>query len=427
MSWERSSALETTQVGVETTPGVRVPALKRLPNVSFALDPNIPVEAYTPQGSMAATGSQHNKEWTEGGLDGKISFYDINYVLAACLCRPVITTPGGATNARLWTYKPRNWGGPDRIHTLTIERGNQQIAESATYGMVNALSMRFNLDDANLTGAILAQEPDYDSRLSTNEVQRVDLDGATGGTFTLEFDGDETGNLAFNITASALQTALEALDSIGPGSVLVTVVSPGIYDVEFIGYLAQQNVGSLVIDDALLTGGGGTAAITTPTAGVAPTDVTSLIGDADMISVYMGDSVGSLARLARVQEVEWGVSDRFAHVFDLQDNEPSASAHVQRAPGLTGQITMQHNADYRELIAAMRAKEKVFWRVYLKGPEIESGFEHFVQITWPSGLRDPRKGSGREQETGQIEAFPMFDSDFGGYAEVKVQTAMTAL
>lgn len=59
------------------------------------------------------------------------------------------------------------------------------------------------------------------------EVQRVALDPTThGGTFTLTFDGETTGALPYNITASALQTELQALASIGADNLTVTGAFP---------------------------------------------------------------------------------------------------------------------------------------------------------------------------------------------------------
>ena len=58
--------------------------------------------------------------------------------------------------------------------------------------------------------------------MKTNESQTVRVAGATGGTFTLTFDGQTTAPIAFNANAAAIQAALEGLANIEPGDVLVT-------------------------------------------------------------------------------------------------------------------------------------------------------------------------------------------------------------
>lgn len=57
---------------------------------------------------------------------------------------------------------------------------------------------------------------------SPNEVVRVATGAATAGTFTLTFDGQTTAAIAYNATAAAVQSALEALSNIAPGDITVT-------------------------------------------------------------------------------------------------------------------------------------------------------------------------------------------------------------
>lgn len=57
----------------------------------------------------------------------------------------------------------------------------------------------------------------------TNEVQSVEIVYATGGTFTLTFEGQTTSALAYNVSAGDLETALEALSNL----TAVTVTGSG--------------------------------------------------------------------------------------------------------------------------------------------------------------------------------------------------------
>jgi hypothetical protein len=59
-----------------------------------------------------------------------------------------------------------------------------------------------------------------------DNVQQVQLTGnPTGGTFTLTFNGQTTSAIAYNASASTVQSALQALSSIGSGNVLVSPVA----------------------------------------------------------------------------------------------------------------------------------------------------------------------------------------------------------
>ena len=99
---------------------------------------------------------------------------------------------------------------------------------------------------------------------TTDEIQTITIGNApTGGTFTLTFSGQTTGNLAYNATAAAIQTALTGLASIGSGNCTVTGPDGGPWRTQFGGTLAAQNLTAITGNRGSLTGG--TAAITIET------------------------------------------------------------------------------------------------------------------------------------------------------------------
>jgi predicted acyl esterase len=102
----------------------------------------------------------------------------------------------------------------------------------------------------------------------TNEVQTVQVT-ATGGTFTLTFDGQTTGPIAFDATPAAVDAALEGLSSVGTGAVDVTGSSSN-YTVTFTGSLARTDVPELTSDASGLIGTSPDIDIATTTPGVAP-------------------------------------------------------------------------------------------------------------------------------------------------------------
>ena len=53
----------------------------------------------------------------------------------------------------------------------------------------------------------------------TDEQQTVRVTNATGGTFTLTFNGQTTAAIPFNATAAQVDTALEALSNIGANNI----------------------------------------------------------------------------------------------------------------------------------------------------------------------------------------------------------------
>ena len=81
------------------------------------------------------------------------------------------------------------------------------------------------------------------------EVQQVRVQNATGGSFKLRFEGEETTSLPHNATAAEVQSALEGLSAIGAGDVSVT--GAGTYAVSFNGALAYADVPQVEALDSL--------------------------------------------------------------------------------------------------------------------------------------------------------------------------------
>lgn len=88
----------------------------------------------------------------------------------------------------------------------------------------------------------------------TPEIQRITVSPSEstpiiGGTFTLTYDGQETGNIDFDATASEIQTALEALSNIDPGDIVVSGSLSGSIVVTFSVLLGNVNPLSIDISD----------------------------------------------------------------------------------------------------------------------------------------------------------------------------------
>lgn len=105
-----------------------------------------------------------------------------------------------------------------------------------------------------------------------NEIQEVRLGGApTGGTFTLTFQGQTTGAMAYNISAAAMTTALEAMSNIAPGDVIVTrsgsgtLANPYVWSVEFDATYGNLDVQLMTGSGSSITGAcSGNVSSTTP-------------------------------------------------------------------------------------------------------------------------------------------------------------------
>lgn len=102
-------------------------------------------------------------------------------------------------------------------------------------------------------GTVLAE---YTLGAAANAVQTVTVTGTpTGGSIGyLRFQEYQTPVLAHNVTAAAMQAALEALPNIGAGNVTVAL-DTNVYTITFVDELAAQLQPALVLIGTALTGG----------------------------------------------------------------------------------------------------------------------------------------------------------------------------
>jgi hypothetical protein len=151
-----------------------------------------------------------------------------------------------------------------------------------------------------------------------SEVQTVAITGTpAGGTFSLSFNGATTPALAYNAATSVVQTALQALSTIGSGNATVTGTAGSSYVVTFTGALANQNVASLVAVSSL-TGG------TTPTV---------------TVTVTTGGAVGQLMTVA---DDTTGTRDVRAFTFDMMQGTNHIRFYVP-----LGEVTGRKNPVYK--------------------------------------------------------------------------------
>ncbi len=117
------------------------------------------------------------------------------------------------------------------------------------------------------TGGVISQYQSATASGTINEVQKLTANAATGGTFTLTFDGQTTSNIAYNANAATIQTALNALSNVDADNIVVSggAANAAALFFTFSGtQFAGQNVPILVVDNDLLTGGaGGTMSVST--------------------------------------------------------------------------------------------------------------------------------------------------------------------
>lgn len=127
-------------------------------------------------------------------------------------------------------------------YNLIGNTGSASIVGATTGNVLNTnalLASLANYGGPTATHALLPGSPAINAGAAPSEVQLVMI-GGSAGTFTLTFNGQTTGALAYNATAAAVQAALTALSSVGPGNLVVSGGAAN-YVLIFQGALAGSN------------------------------------------------------------------------------------------------------------------------------------------------------------------------------------------
>lgn len=147
---------------------------------------------------------------------------------------------------------------PGDVTVAATSQYSYEVTFATTYAETNVPLM--TIDFTNLLGGdvIASVTTIQDGVLPVDEVQTLSLPIIpTGGTFTLTYDGQTTGNIAYNANAATVQAALEALSNITAGDVVCSggalPATPVV--ITFAQLLAGQNVPLITGDGSLLTGG----------------------------------------------------------------------------------------------------------------------------------------------------------------------------
>ncbi len=186
----------------------------------------------------------------QAGGTGDVSTTAFEICTVASQCKAGITTvqTGGALSA------PQGVAVDQATGNVYVT--NQNLRRIEEYSSSGTFIRAFG------QGVVLSGPDDANAKSAK---QTVTIAGATSGTFTLSFRGKTTAPIAWNATAAELKSALEAISTIGVGSVTVTG-GPGdvaALAITFAGGLANTPVPAMTADNSALSPLGATATIAT--------------------------------------------------------------------------------------------------------------------------------------------------------------------
>lgn len=393
---ERASIFETIQIGVESTPGTAVAALKKLQAVNIQMSPKGNISQFRPAGTKFNTISQMGKEWTEGKADGGAAYNDLTYILASVLNNPtpVIISATGYT----WTFGVDS-SNPDTVATYTIEQGSKLRAHRIAHGMFTGMSLDFSRDSVKVSANLMGRAIEDDIAMSGNAIYTLtaNVTPPTAGTFTLTKGGQTTTNINWNATPATVQAALEELSTVGAGNVKVYLqsgmtgtlaVASNVYKIEFVGALGAQAV-TLTGSFGSLTAAA-SIALASATVGVAVTTVAPVPVQPSKLDVYM-DTTGAglgVTKLNRLLKGSFEITSRFQPLWVVNSANASFQTWVEVEPTAKLNLTLEADAEGMALLTAMRAGTTKFVRIKATGDVIESSQPYTMQFDFAAQIGD---------------------------------------
>ncbi len=223
-----------------------------------------------------------------------------------------------------------------------------------------------------------------------NEVQTITITGTpTGGTFTLSYAGQTTSAIAYNAAASAVQTALRALSTIGSTGVTVTG-GPGPstpYVATFGGLLSGSNLPQMTAVGSFTGGTSPAIAVTTTTPGASGFRSAGLVTE-DGLEKALSESSNDIRAYGQFQPVRKIVtSSEITFTTTFLETSPVALAVYDRLP-LSGVGSIAPDANGAFSIKEGAARTQRYAAVF----EIVDGENHIrmycpaVEVTDREGL-----------------------------------------
>lgn len=153
---ERSTITQLTNWGAESTatPGTGVVSGKQMTALMVETDPTINMDAFAPSGYKYDTIVVPGKDFIAAKLSGRPTYTEGVYPLSGVLGTATITTPGGGTASRDWTFNPST-SAADVPNTFTVEVGSSVRAQKWTYGLVTGITFTGNRDQVTMSGDMI--------------------------------------------------------------------------------------------------------------------------------------------------------------------------------------------------------------------------------------------------------------------------------
>lgn len=399
---------EALLLGLESTPGTGVEPTHYASMVG-TLKPS--KERYRPDEArgtlVAAYRERVQREWGEWSGDGPLDVYLLPVLLNMCVTGNMTsqpTTPGGATNSRLWTFKPSITTNDLKTGTFFWGDRNVQMWEGR-FGTIDELTISADAsgtDGSTMSASGRTQMPDYDT-FSISAITKANPAVVTIGSHSL---------------LAGEKVRIVGGEMIELHDLVFTVANPAGTTVELAG-----------IDSTGYTTyvGGGTLEKVAP---VFPAILSApLISGAGMqMWLDTSSNIGTTAITGRLISAEHviPVGYGYKHLAVGPGGSKTYTRVGRNKRSITTRVTMELlDMDQYKLF---ENDTYVKLRIRHNGDLIESGFYHYVQVDTYGYLNfndwGELEGTNR---TITLEVQSVYDATLGADFQVQVQNDRTAL
>ena len=370
---ERQFSTQKILFGKEAlaTPGTTVACPNRFMGATCNASPKGEWKNWSPQGDKTDSLQMLIREWVECPFDGIPTYDELGYFLNAGLnieAASLVAT--GAYNHR-WYFNSRM---ANTVQTYTIQYGDPEDATRAHqfgYGFLTDFDLDFDRTKADFKAVMMGQALTDGVAMTAGGAQVWNITStATGGTVVYSYKGARTTALAFGATTAAVQTALQALSTVGAGNMLVTG-TPAALVITAAGALIGQNLPNFEMPAAtmLLTGGVSTQTITTLGGYVEASLQPILSGQ---LAIYVGSTYSTLAasKLTRAFVSKVSFKGLRSPVWALDPTQGSFAASIE--PEAKIEITVMVEADSNGMAFLTNARNgtQMYVRLLATGPLI---------------------------------------------------------
>lgn len=386
-----ASINQVTQIGVETTEGTVVPAVRRLGSLGIAMSPQMDVAKLRARGAKYASGHIINREWSEGSAEGAAAYNEMPYPLASIYSKPIVTNLLGTFQATTaYTLgQAIIVGGFILVVTVAGTSG----ASAPTPGAIGTTSTSGGVTFKNVASS--TSQSFTEMIFDTQQWAKDNIQ-----TYTLEAIDTQRARAIRMSNAAFTELTLESMRG------------------------DEMTAGGTVVGKLMDRG------VTPTTAGLIQDQ--PIYAAPSHINVYLDDTWASLGttKLEANFGYNYSFSDRFNQAWVHDRANPSFKQLIESEPSLTLELTLADDEVGDTILADARKGDRSFVRFEALGPEIWPGSSVYYSLVIDMCCQVSDAPETDDEEDSYVITIPLeveYDAVAGKATQARVRSKLAAL